>query len=618
MLTGHLLDHMRLGRCEIEKAGVIAAEAFEEVLDVAIAARFDQVGVQVVVELRRGVRLDHAHKHRLFELAFCEVQSRQLELFANLEEAVQVRFVEPADPPAAPGNVNHKSLARQSAKDLPKHRSADVKSARGLLLAEEFGFARQTSFDDFSFERLLDLQARPWQLESHAPARPHFRLALRTRTLRDDEPTAGILLEHPGFHQHPNRLAHGSQTDPVALRQGRERSVGFAKPARANPSEKVRVNRFANRRPHRTPQCCGLQAIMTIGPDGVHHPLDFVCKIIFTNFVRKSNPTFTDIAPSDRKKRLRRLYTKERLLQMSVNWRGVFPASTTEFKADQSLDLPATIAHVESMIAAGVHGMIMLGTVGENCSLSYQEKLDILKATVAHVGGRIPVLTGVAECTTALAAKFAADAAKIGVDGLMLLPAMVYKSDPRETIAHYRTVARLVDLPIMVYNNPVSYSVDITPEMFADLADESKFVAIKESSENVRRITDLKNVCGDRYLLFCGVDDLVLESAMFGAIGWVSGLVNAFPAENRLLWDLVEEGQWDEALAVYRWYTPLLHLDTHVKLVQYIKLAAQECGLGSEMVPRPRLPLVGAEREQVVALIRRSIASRPMIPAAAK
>ena len=163
----------------------------------------------------------------------------------------------------------------------------------------------------------------------------------------------------------------------------------------------------------------------------------------------------------------------------------------------------------------------------------------------------------------------------------------------------------------MVYNNPVSYSVDVTPEMFVELADQPNLVAIKESSENVRRITDLKILCGDRYLLFCGVDDLVLESMVLGARGWVSGLVNAFPAENRLLWDLATAGRWDEAREVYRWYTPLLHLDTHVKLVQYIKLAQQECGLGSERVRAPRLTLVGDEREQVLAIIRRGIASRP-------
>ena len=296
---------------------------------------------------------------------------------------------------------------------------------------------------------------------------------------------------------------------------------------------------------------------------------------------------------------------------MTVTWQGVFPAATTQFQSDQALDLPATMAHVDKMIEAGIHGLIMLGTVGENCSLLYGEKLELLGATVKHVGRRVPVLSGVAEYSTSLACRFAADAQKIGVDGLMVLPAMVYKSDPRETIAHFRAVARSNDLPIMVYNNPVSYSVDITPEMFVELADQANLVAIKESSENVRRITDLKNLCGDRYILFCGVDDLVLESILLGATGWVSGLVNAFPAENRLLWDLATAGRWDLAREVYRWYTPLLHLDTHVKLVQYIKLAQQECGLGSELVRAPRLPLIGEERERVLAIVRHGIATRP-------
>jgi 1-pyrroline-4-hydroxy-2-carboxylate deaminase len=296
---------------------------------------------------------------------------------------------------------------------------------------------------------------------------------------------------------------------------------------------------------------------------------------------------------------------------MSVKWGGVFPAAVTHFKNDFSLDLPATMKHLDVMIKDGIHGLIMLGTVGENCSLEYAEKMAVLKATVEHVAGRVPVLSGVAECSTALACRFAADAQKIGVNGLMVLPAMVYKSDPRETVAHFRAVARASELPIMCYNNPVSYSVDITPAMFADMGDEPRFVAVKESSDNVRRITDLKNTCGDRYILFCGVDDLILESMVLGVSGWVSGLVNAFPKENRLLWDLASSGKYEEALKVYRWYTPALHLDTHVKLVQYIKLAVQECGYGSELTRPPRLPLAGAEREQVVSLIRRSIETRP-------
>jgi dihydrodipicolinate synthase/N-acetylneuraminate lyase len=296
---------------------------------------------------------------------------------------------------------------------------------------------------------------------------------------------------------------------------------------------------------------------------------------------------------------------------MNTDWRGVFPAATTQFHPDESLDIPATLAHVDRMIDAGIHGIIMLGTVGENGSLEYAEKLEVLKATVDHVAGRIPVLSGVAESRTARACQFAADAERLGVDGLMVLPAMIYKSDPRETVAHFRAVAKSSDLPIMVYNNPVAYHTDITPEMFLEMADEPHFVCIKESSENVRRITDLKNLCGDRYVLFCGVDDLVLESLLLGADGWVSGLVNAFPAENRLLWDLAEAERWTEARDVYRWYTPLLHLDVHIKLVQFIKLAQQECGLGSEMVRAPRLVLAGKEREQILAIIRRGIATRP-------
>jgi 4-hydroxy-tetrahydrodipicolinate synthase len=265
------------------------------------------------------------------------------------------------------------------------------------------------------------------------------------------------------------------------------------------------------------------------------------------------------------------------------------------------------------MVAAGVHGLIMLGTVGENCSLEMSEKLAVLRATVERFRGRVPILTGVAECTTALACRFAMEAQKLGVDGMMLLPAMVYKSDPRETMTHFRTVAKATDLPIMCYNNPISYGVDISPEMFLELADEPKFVAIKESSENVRRITDLRNTCGDRYRLFCGVDDLVLESMVLGIDGWVSGLVNAFPVENRLVWDLATAGKYDQAVQVYRWYTPLLHLDTHVKLVQYIKLAVQECGYGSELTRPPRLPLMGAERERILSIIRHGIANRPQV-----
>lgn len=300
---------------------------------------------------------------------------------------------------------------------------------------------------------------------------------------------------------------------------------------------------------------------------------------------------------------------------MSVSWHGVFPAACTQFHPDFSLDIPGTLKHLDAQLAAGVHGLVMMGSVGENTTLEWSEKCDLLKATVGHIGKKVPVLVGVAEYTTAQACRWAAESQKLGADGLMVLPAMVYKSDARETMAHFRSVAKASDLPIMIYNNPPAYKVDVTPEMFVELADEPKFACIKESSDNPRRITDIINLTGDRYLIFAGVDDLFLECVLLGAVGWISGLVNAFPAENRLIWDLVQADRWKEALAIYRWYTPLLHLDTHVKLVQYIKLASAECGYGTELTRPPRLPLVGTERDEVLAIIRRAIATRPQAPA---
>jgi len=296
---------------------------------------------------------------------------------------------------------------------------------------------------------------------------------------------------------------------------------------------------------------------------------------------------------------------------MRVNWKGVFPAVCTQFHASQSLNVAGTLAHIDAMLAAGIHGLVMMGSVGENTTLDPSEKEELLKSTVAHVNKRVPVLVGVAEYTTAGACRWAADAAKLGADGLMVLPPMVYKTDDRETLAHFRTVAKATDLPIMVYNNPPAYKVDITPAMFVEMADEPKFACIKESSDNPRRITDIINLTKDRYVLFAGVDDLFLECMMLGAVGWVSGLVNAFPAENKLIWDLASAGKWTEAREVYRWYTPLLHLDTHVKLVQYIKLASAECGYGTELCRAPRLPLVGQERDAVLGIIRKAIATRP-------
>lgn len=299
-----------------------------------------------------------------------------------------------------------------------------------------------------------------------------------------------------------------------------------------------------------------------------------------------------------------------------TEWAGVFPAVTTQFMQDQWLDIEATQRHIETLISSGADGLIMLGTVGENCSLGADEKREVLRAAKEAAAGRLPILSGVAEYTTALAADFARDCENIGIDGLMVLPCMVYKSDSRETMAHYRTVARASSLPIMVYNNPVAYGVDVSPAMCGELAGEGTIVAIKESSEDVRRITDIMNVAGDRYSLFAGVDDLVLESVLLGAVGWVSGLVNVFPGEAVDMFRHARAGRWDEALAYYRWLTPTFHLDTSPKLVQYIKLGQEIMGLGSAVVRSPRLVLEGDERARIVALFEATAARRPGVSGA--
>src|SRR6478736_633766 len=294
-------------------------------------------------------------------------------------------------------------------------------------------------------------------------------------------------------------------------------------------------------------------------------------------------------------------------------WSGVFPATTTQFTRDERLDVSATQKVVDALIRDGVNGIICMGTVGENCSLSAEEKRTVLAAVKEVAGGKVPVLSGVAENTTALASTYARDAEKIGIDGLMLLPAMVYKSNRRETLHHYRTVAQGTSLPIMVYNNPVSYGVDITVEMFGELTDLPNIVAIKESSEDTRRLTDLRRAHGDRFTLFAGVDDIVLESLMLGATGWVSGLTNAFPRESVALFALAKAGKYAEAREIYRWFMPLLRLDTIPTLVQCIKLAEQLMGRGSEMVRAPRLCLEGAERAEVEELVRDAVATRPTL-----
>jgi 4-hydroxy-tetrahydrodipicolinate synthase len=299
---------------------------------------------------------------------------------------------------------------------------------------------------------------------------------------------------------------------------------------------------------------------------------------------------------------------------MKPFWSGVFPAITTQLKRDQSLDLDATAAHMEILIQSGVNGIVFLGSLGENQSLRADEKRLVIEAMVKAVNGRVKVLSGVAETSTAEACRYARDVEKLGVDGIMLMPAMLYKGDPRETMAHFRAVAKASNLPIMIYNNPISYGNDITPEMFAQLADEKKFVALKESSGDVRRITDLHNTVGDRYALFTGVDNLALEASILGIDGWVAGSGIAFPFENQYFWELTRRGEWDKAREIYRWFTPLLHLDVSTKFVQYIKLAVQECGLGKEFVRAPRLTLAGEERKRVLKIIHHGIKSRPKLP----
>lgn len=297
---------------------------------------------------------------------------------------------------------------------------------------------------------------------------------------------------------------------------------------------------------------------------------------------------------------------------MKPYWSGVFPAITTQMYRDGSLDLEGTARHAEALIQSGITGLVILGSLGENQSLTAQEKRDVIAALVESVNGRVPVLSGVAESSVGEACRYVADGERLGLDGFMLMPPMVYRSpDPAESLHHFRTVARSTGLPVMAYNNPISYGHDLTPELFARLASEKNIVAIKESSGNTRRITDLHNTVGDRYALFTGVDDLVLESAVLGIDGWVAGAGIAFPAENQHLWELTRRGDWQAAQDLYRWFMPLLHLDTHPKFVQYIKLAVQERGLGQEWTRPPRLPLTGAERRSVLQVIRAAVQNLP-------
>jgi 4-hydroxy-tetrahydrodipicolinate synthase len=301
-----------------------------------------------------------------------------------------------------------------------------------------------------------------------------------------------------------------------------------------------------------------------------------------------------------------------------MNWSGVFPAATTQFNTDLSIDVDASQKVRDALVRDGVHGLVVLGTCGENNSLEADEKRRLLQAAVEVVAGRVPIIVGVSELTTPRAAAFAKDAETIGADALMVLPAMVYVPTEAELEAHFRTIARASALPIMLYNNPPAYRAAITLDVLARLADEPTIVAVKESAPDTRRFTDLARAFGERFILMAGLDDVALEGLLMGARGWVSGLTSAFPQESVALVAAVDRGDLEEARRIYRWFMPLLHLDAEHDLVQSIKLAEQIMGRGSERVRMPRLPLAGARRAEVIAMVEEAAATRPLLtPAAA-
>jgi 4-hydroxy-tetrahydrodipicolinate synthase len=296
-----------------------------------------------------------------------------------------------------------------------------------------------------------------------------------------------------------------------------------------------------------------------------------------------------------------------------MKWQGVFPAITTKFKADGSVDLAAVEADVAFQLEAGVDAIICCGSLGEASTLDADEKLAIADAA-KRAAGKAPVLLTIAEDSTRAAVRMAERAAKAGLDGLMVLPAMRYIATPREIVAHFRAVAAASDLGVMIYNNPIAYGMDTTAPMLAELADEKRFVAVKESSGDVRRITDIVNLIGERYALFSGVDDLAMESLMLGAVGWVAGLVCAFPAETVAIYRLTRAGRLAEARELYRWFMPLLHLDVSLRFVQNIKLVEHLVRGTSPAVRAPRLELIGAEKAAVEAVVAGALKTRPQLP----
>ncbi|MDB5132494.1 MAG: dapAL [Mucilaginibacter sp.] len=299
---------------------------------------------------------------------------------------------------------------------------------------------------------------------------------------------------------------------------------------------------------------------------------------------------------------------------MSVIWKGVFPAVTTKFNDQDELDLEAFDKNIEAQLEAGVKGIIIGGSLGEASVLTDTEKIKLLKHTVQTVNKRAYVILNIAEQTTKAALACAENALKYGADGLMMLPPMRYKADEAETIQYFATVAKSTSLPIMIYNNPYDYKIEVTLDMFEELSQYENIQAVKESTRDVSNVTRMINRFDDRYKILCGVDTLALESLFMGADGWVAGLVDAFPRETVAIFNLAKQGRHPEALAIYRWFLPVLELDIHPKLVQYIKLAEAQTGLGTETVRQPRLPVAGDERKRILAIIHKAIATRPELP----
>jgi 1-pyrroline-4-hydroxy-2-carboxylate deaminase len=298
---------------------------------------------------------------------------------------------------------------------------------------------------------------------------------------------------------------------------------------------------------------------------------------------------------------------------MNISWHGVFPAFTTKFKADDTLDLNLFEKGLQAQIGAGIDGIILAGSLGEASTLTAAEKETLVKFTLERSAG-LPVILNIAEGATRDAIEMAALGKRLGVAGLMLLPPMRYKTDHRETATYFKTVAQSTDLPILIYNNPYDYKVEVTLEIFDELLVCENIQAVKESTRDVSNVTRMINRFGDRYKILCGVDTLAMEAMQMGAHGWIAGLVNAFPQETVAIYRLIKAGYIKEALSIYRWFLPLLELDIHSKLVQYIKLAEAQVGLGSEYVRAPRLTLTGEERERVLKVINEGIATRPELP----